>query len=77
LGTFDFDNIIKIFGITMSKTTAEGLLNGMVPIGGGIGALTSFLLLKYFSRRYSFILIQKCAFVCKLHRFCVRAFAFC
>lgn len=51
LGTFDFENIVPIFSITMDKETAQGLLNGCVPIGAGIGALSSSILLRKFSRR--------------------------
>lgn len=52
LGTFDFENIKTIFNITIDTETAKGLANGCVPIGGGIGALTSFIILKKFSRKY-------------------------
>lgn len=53
LGTFDIELTMKLYNITsMSKETANGLLQGCVPIGAGIGALTSFLLLKYLSRKY-------------------------
>lgn len=48
----DFDAINKIYGISWSKTTAQGLLTGCIPIGGGIGALASNILIKKFSRRY-------------------------
>ena len=51
LGSFDFDNIITIFGISMDKNLANGLIQGCIPIGGGIGALSSFLLLRYLSRK--------------------------
>jgi hypothetical protein len=51
LGSFKFDTIINFFNVTIQKDTAEGLITGMVPIGGGIGALSSFFLLKYFSRK--------------------------
>lgn len=51
LGTFKFDNIIQLFNITIDAETAKGLYNGCVPVGGGIGALSSFLLLKYLSRK--------------------------
>ena len=49
--TIDIDAIIKIYNITWDRTTAQGLLTGCVPIGGGIGALASNILLKRFSRR--------------------------
>jgi len=47
----DFDALIKIYGITWDRTSAQGLLTGCVPIGGGIGALASDILIKRFSRR--------------------------
>lgn len=52
LGTFSFEKtIMPIYNINMSLGTAQGLYQALIPVGGGIGALTSFLLLKYFSRR--------------------------
>lgn len=50
--SIDFSTLIKVYGITWDKTTAQGLLTGCVPIGGGIGALGSKILMKKFSRRY-------------------------
>ena len=50
-GSFDFNNIVIIFGIQMQKDLANGLIQGCIPIGAGIGALASSLLLKYLSRR--------------------------
>jgi hypothetical protein len=49
--SIDFDTLIKVYGITWDKPTAKGLLTGCVPIGGGIGALASDILIKRFSRR--------------------------
>jgi hypothetical protein len=49
--SIDFDSVITIYGINWDKTTAQGLLTGCIPIGGGIGALASDLLIKRFSRR--------------------------
>lgn len=52
LGTFDFEKtIMPAYHIDMNAGTAKGLYNALVPLGGGIGALSSFYLLKYFSRR--------------------------
>lgn len=56
LGTFNFENIIEIYGITITDLElANGLYNACVPIGGGIGALSSFFLLKKFSRKYTYL----------------------
>jgi MFS family permease len=61
--SIDFDAIIKIYGISWSKTTAQGLLTGCIPIGGGIGALASNILIKKFSRRYFIHLYRQYLFV--------------
>lgn len=50
-GTFDYKVIREIFKVTLKDDVAEGLLQGCVPIGAGLGALGSFLVLKYFSRK--------------------------
>ena len=52
LGTFEFKTIAEIFNINIEINLAQGLLNGIVPIGAAIQALISFLMLKYFSRRW-------------------------
>ena len=49
--SIEFDTLIKVYGISFDKTTAQGILTGCVPIGGGIGALSSDILIKRFSRR--------------------------
>lgn len=51
LGTFDFEIIRKLYKINFDEETAFGLYNGCVPIGAGIGALSSFILLKNLSRK--------------------------
>ena len=50
--SIDFDTIMKIYGIEWERTTAQGVLTGCLPIGGGIGALSSNILTQKFSRRY-------------------------
>ena len=47
----------------MDEDVAEGLLQGCIPIGGGIGAVLSFLLLKHFSRRQSLLVVNGIALV--------------
>jgi hypothetical protein len=49
--SIDFDAVATIYDITWDKTTAQGLLTGCIPIGGGIGALSSDILIRRFSRR--------------------------
>ena len=48
----DFKTIMKIYHIEMEENLAEGLLVGCMPIGGGVGALASGVLIGRFSRRY-------------------------
>lgn len=56
LGTFDFETIKSVYNINFSSDDlAKGLYNGCVPVGAGVGALTSFLLLKNFSRKYLYL----------------------
>ena len=50
-GTFEFSTIAKLYSIEMDLNVAEGLLQGCIPVGAGVGALTTFILLKIFSRR--------------------------
>lgn len=52
LGTFEFDTILTIYHIEIEKNLADGLLQGCIPLGAGVGALISFLLMKFLSRRY-------------------------
>jgi len=49
--SIDFGTMIKIYGIKWDKDTAQGLYTGCIPIGGGIGALSSKMLMSQFSRR--------------------------
>lgn len=60
--SIDFDTLVSIYSITWSKTLAQGLLTGCVPIGAGIGALASDILMKQFSRRYILYINQKMYF---------------
>ena len=56
--SIDFDTLIEIYSIQWEKSTAQGLLTGCVPIGGGIGALSSNLLMRVVSRRYGSFFIK-------------------
>lgn len=51
LSAVDFDTIVERYGIEMKANVAEGLLVGCMPIGGGVGALASNLLINNYSRR--------------------------
>lgn len=52
LGTFSFDTIVKIYNIENGQDTVQGLLQGVVAIGGGVGALGASVVMRKFSRRY-------------------------
>lgn len=57
----DFNTLKDIFNIDWQEDVAKGLLTGCIPIGGGIGALGSNLLLKRLTRRYLLIYyLEKC-----------------
>ena len=47
----------------MGADVAEGLLQGCIPVGGGIGALLAFPLLKNLSRRKSLLAINVIALI--------------
>jgi len=51
LGSIEIQTIKQIFGITVGDSVAQGLLNGCIPIGALVGALSSSLLISRFSRR--------------------------
>jgi len=51
LGSIEIQTIKQVFGINVSDSVAEGLLNGCIPIGALVGALSSSLLISRFSRR--------------------------
>ncbi len=61
--SIDFDTLIKVYDISWGRTTAQGILTGCVPIGGGIGALASDILMKRFSRRYDIFKLRQYIFV--------------
>jgi hypothetical protein len=51
LGQIDSDALVKIFDIPLTASTASGILNGCIPIGALLGALSSSILIAKFSRR--------------------------
>ena len=55
--TIDIETLMKIFNVDMAVHNADGLLKGCIPVGGGIGALGSYIFIKKFSRRYKYISI--------------------
>ena len=62
-GTYDFQVIYKIFQIEMDPILAEGILQGLVPIGSGIGSLLSLSLILNFSRRNSLLITNVFSFI--------------
>lgn len=59
LPAIDFGAIYKLYDIQINKQMAQGILVACVPIGGGLGAVSSSLLIDRFSRRYLSKLMQK------------------
>lgn len=51
LGSVDIDTLKDVYDITLSDGTASGLLNGCIPIGALIGALSSSIIIAKFSRK--------------------------
>jgi hypothetical protein len=56
LSSIDFATIYNLFNITINYQVAQGILVACIPIGGGLGAVSSSLLLSRFSRRYILVL---------------------
>lgn len=54
LGQIDPETLVKIFDIPLTPATASGVLNGCIPIGALLGALSSSVLIAKFSRRYAY-----------------------
>lgn len=50
-GQLDIEAVREIVGFEVSPTVAQGLLNGCIPVGALLGALSSSILLAKFSRR--------------------------
>ena len=51
LGTFDFGFIMQLYRIEIEQSVADGLLQGCIPVGAGVGSLSSFFIMRYLSRR--------------------------
>jgi len=62
LSSIKFDTIMTVYNISWSKSVAEGLFIGCVPIGGGFGALFSYYLLKRLSRKSCILAVNVLAF---------------
>ena len=56
LPAIDFSAIYKLYSIPINYQVAQGILVASIAIGGGLGAVSSSLLISSFSRRYHFIL---------------------
>lgn len=59
LPAMDFQAIYSLYNINISYSVAQGILVACVPIGGGLGAVSSSLLIQKFSRRYLLHLFLK------------------
>jgi uncharacterized protein (DUF697 family) len=55
LPAIDFAAIYKLYGIDINYQVAQGILVACAPIGGGLGAVSSSLLISRVSRRYTHI----------------------
>lgn len=62
LNAIDFDVVVRIYKVNWDHTTAEGLLTGCIPIGAGIGALITEILIQKFSRRQFMFIVNFIAF---------------
>lgn len=56
LPAIDFVAIYRLYDIGINYQLAQGILVACVPIGGGLGAVSSSMLIGKFSRRYAFLL---------------------
>lgn len=52
LSVIDFQVVMNIFAIDLSRNFSEGLLTSCVPIGGLLGAYVSYYFIKSLSRKY-------------------------
>lgn len=52
LGQIPIKTLKEIFTIDLDDGTASGVLNGCIPVGALVGALSSSILISKFSRRY-------------------------
>lgn len=51
ISAVDFGIIVSLFKIDFSRSFAQGFLQGITPIGGAVGALTSSYFIAKFSRK--------------------------
>jgi len=51
MSIIDFETITQVFGITMNKANAQGILTFFVPLGGLIGSFLSSYFINNISRR--------------------------
>lgn len=51
LGTINISTLKTIYDISLSNDVASGLLNGCIPIGGLLGAISTSFLIARLSRR--------------------------
>jgi hypothetical protein len=51
LGSLPIDTIIRVYSVDINKAVAQGLLNGCIPIGALVGAVSSAFIIQRFSRK--------------------------
>lgn len=58
LPAMDFQAIYSLYHINITYSVAQGILVACVPIGGGLGAVSSSLLIQKFSRRNCLLIVN-------------------
>jgi hypothetical protein len=53
LSAVDFKVITEVFNIDFDASIAQGIFQGIMPIGGAVGAVSSAYFIGLFSRRYT------------------------
>lgn len=56
------ETLKEIYHIPLGDAISEGIINGCIPIGGLVGALSSSFFISRFSRRYLFNYLGKICF---------------
>lgn len=62
LSAIDFKVIAKNFNIDFDLYLAQGVFQGIIPIGGAVGAISSTFFVSKLSRRYILTYIDKSSF---------------
>ena len=57
-GQLDIATMLNILDFDIDPSTAKGILNGCIPVGGLVGALCSSILIRKLSRKYPLFLFR-------------------